>query len=184
MKVLLINGSPRADGNTSELVKRFIGDIGNKASVEEVRIFNTDIKGCKNCGACQRAVLEKHCTVNDGMSALYPKFLSSDVVIIASPIYMWQFTPCTLAFLNRLHCLCHSADFSYNEMAGKKMAALVTLGDEEEVADFAVNGLKEFCTFFSIGYLGDLRIPFASKEKISSGEYDKRIKGFAEMILG
>ncbi|MCL2033088.1 MAG: flavodoxin family protein [Methanomassiliicoccaceae archaeon] len=184
MKVLIINGSPRTRGNTSELVKRFLSSIGNDAEAEEVRIFEKDIIGCRNCGSCQEAVLKNHCVISDDMSDLYQKFLSSDLTVLASPIYMWQFTPCTIAFLNRLHCLCHSEDFSYNDMAGKKMAALITLGGEEEVADYAVNGLRDFCEFFSIKYEGDLRIPSAVKEKILSGEYDGKVKEFAARIRG
>ncbi|MCL2295726.1 MAG: flavodoxin family protein [Methanomassiliicoccaceae archaeon] len=184
MKVLIINGSPRAEGNTSELVKRFMMNIGNKAEVEEVRIFEKDIKGCKNCGACQRTVLKTHCAVNDGMAEMYQKFLSSEITVLASPIYMWQFTPCTLAFLNRLHGLCHSKDFSYDAMAGKKMAVLITLGAEEEVADYAANGLRDLCEFFQMEYRGDLRIPFAEKQRISSGEYDEKVKEFVGKALG
>jgi multimeric flavodoxin WrbA len=183
MKMLIINGSPRANGNTSELVKRFQTAVEDKADVEEIHIFDKNIKGCMNCGACQKAILKGHCAVKDDMIGLFDKFLSSDITVIASPIYMWQFTPSTLAFLNRLHSLCHSANFSYNEMKGKKMAVLITLGDEGVVADFAVNGLKEFCEFFSIEYKGDFRIPLADKEKISSGKYDKRVKEFATNIL-
>ncbi|MDR0508887.1 MAG: flavodoxin family protein [Candidatus Methanoplasma sp.] len=184
MKMLIINGSPRAEGNTSELVKQFIMNVGNKAEIEEICIFEDDIKGCKNCGACQRAVLKTHCAVNDDMSDLYQKFLSSDIVILASPIYMWQFTPCTLAFLNRLHCLCHSEDFSYNVMEGKRMAALITLGAEEDVADYAAKGLRDFCEFFRIDHRGDIRIPYAEKQRISSGEYNRKVKEFVGKIFG
>jgi len=184
MKMLIVNGSPRADGNTSELVKQFLKNVGNKAKTEELHIYGMDIKGCKNCGACQRAVLKTHCTINDDMSALYEKFLSSDVVVLASPIYMWQFTPCTLAFLNRLHSMCHSSDFSYNDMEMKRMAMLITLGDEEEIADYAANGLRDFCDYFKIDYRGDIRIPFADKEKISSGEYNEKVKEFVAKVIG
>jgi len=58
------------------------------------------------------------------------------------------------------------------------------LGGEEEVADYAVNGLRDFCEFFSIKYEGDLRIPSAVKEKILSGEYDGKVKEFAARIRG
>ncbi|MDR3075127.1 MAG: flavodoxin family protein [Candidatus Methanoplasma sp.] len=184
MKMLLINGSPRDGGNTSELARRFTEAVGGKADVEEVRIFGKNIRGCSNCGACQHAVIRGHCTIDDDMSSLYPEFIAADLIVLASPIYMWQFTPCTLAFLNRLHCLCQSRDFKYNEMAGKKMAVLVTSGDEEEVADFAVNGIRDFCEFFSIDYRGDLRIPFADKGRIGSGEYDAELEKFVSEVLG
>lgn len=183
MRITVINGSPRKNGNTSELVKDFVRSLDGKADVEIIHIFDMEIKGCTNCGACQKAILEAHCTIKDDMSKLYPKFLNSDMVVLASPIYMWQFTPCTIAFLNRLHCLCHSSDFSFNAMEGKKMAILTTMGDEEEVADFAVDGLKDFCEYFKIDYKGDLRIPFAEKENIASGKYDESIQRFVEGIL-
>ena len=161
MKAMLINGSPRKNGNTSELVRIFNDRIEDKVDIDTISIFEMDIKGCTNCGACQKNVLVSHCTVKDDMSSLYDMFIGSDLIILASPIYMWQMTPCTLAFLNRLHCLCQSSDFKYNEMAGKKMILLLTMGAEKEVADFAVNGMKEFCEFFSIDYLGDVRAEFA-----------------------
>jgi len=184
MKMLIVNGSPRAEGNTSELVKQFLKNVGNKAKAEEAHIYDMNIRGCKNCGACQKTVLKTHCTINDDMSTLYEKFLSSDIVVFASPIYMWQFTPCTLAFLNRLHSLCHSGDFSYNGMERKKIAMLITLGDEEEIADYAANGIKDFCDYFRMSYMGDIRIPFAEKERIASGEYNEKVKEFVERVLG
>ena len=185
MKILIVNGSPRDNGNTSELVKQFQKNASNKADMEEIHIFEKNIKGCSNCGSCQWGDIRSHCTMKDDMFSMYQKFLSSDLIILASPIYMWQFTPCTLAFLNRLHGLCsHSKDSPYNHMEGKKMALLITLGDEEKIADYAVEAFKEFCEYFLIDYKGDLRIPFAEKEKISSGEYDGKMKEFVARILG
>jgi multimeric flavodoxin WrbA len=183
MKVLIINGSPRKKGNTSELVKQFQKSVGKKAETEVVYIYEMDIKGCKNCGTCQKTILDTHCTIDDDMADLYEKFLSFEMIVLASPIYMWQFTPCMLAFLNRLHCLCQSEVSSYNEMKGKKMAVLITLGAEEEVADYAENGLRDFCEYFKIDYKGDLRIPYAEKERISSGENAGAINEFATKIL-
>lgn len=183
MKITIMNGSPRKNGNTSELINSFVVNLPDKADVQVLNIFDMDLKGCRNCGACQKAVLESHCTIEDDMSVIYPEFLRSDMIILASPIYMWQFTPCTLAFLNRLHCLCRSEDYSYNDMKGKEMAVLTTMGAEEEVADFAIDALKEFCEFFMVEYKGDLRIPYAQKEVIASGEFDAKIKEFIQKIL-
>jgi len=183
VNILIVNGSPRANGNTAELVKQFKKHAAGKAETEEVRIFEKNIKGCMNCGVCQKEDLKDHCKIKDDMLHLYEKFLSSDVTVIASPIYMWQFTPCTLAFLNRLHGLCSHSEAAYNHMEGKKVALLVTLGDEKEVADYAVNGLKDMSEYFLIEFKGDLRVPFAQKEKIASGEYDSDLKDFVAKVL-
>lgn len=168
MKVAIFNGSPRKNGNTSQLVDEFTRKLscrGVKADV--MTLFDKNIKGCMNCGACQKGAVPGHCTIKDDMSAAFDLFLASDVIIIASPIYMWQFTPCTLAFLNRLHCLTRGEDV--NEMAGKKLAFLTTMGDELEVAEFSVGGLKEFCAYFGMEYIGGVAVPYAKKEDIASG---------------
>ena len=183
MKVLVINGSPRRDGNTSELADRFLEFIGSSAETEQIRIYGKNVKGCRNCGICQRTILCTYCSCNDGMSRLYEKFMTADVTVIASPIYMWQFTPCVIAFLTRLHCLCHSEDFSHNLLARKKMALLVTMGAEEEVADYAVNAFRDMCEFFSIDLKGEVRVPNANRQKIIAGEYDQKINDLIAKIL-
>ncbi|MDR2846001.1 MAG: flavodoxin family protein, partial [Candidatus Methanoplasma sp.] len=118
MRVTVFNGSPRRNGNTSELTKAILEElVENGVESEEVLLFIKNILGCNNCGSCQKGDVRSHCSIPDDMTYLYPKFLESDIVIFATPIYMWNFTPCTIAFLNRLHCLCRKAD-SFNLMEG------------------------------------------------------------------
>ena len=53
MKVLMINGSPRLDGNTSILLNEMKNIfINNKIEVEEIIIGNKDVRGCIGCGYC------------------------------------------------------------------------------------------------------------------------------------
>jgi len=181
MKVTIINGSPRRNGNTSALTSR-IKSFLPECDVKEIHIFNMSISGCSNCQSCSRCDPPGKCSIDDDMSTLYKEFDEADVMILASPIYMWQMTPATLAFLNRLHCLCRSSDFSFNKMEGKRIALALTMGDEGEVADFAVNGIIEFCKFFKISYLGDCRIEYAD-DAILKGLHDERIKDFVENLL-
>jgi len=182
MKVTIFNGSPRKNGNTSELVKKVLCSLDEKASCEVISLYDKNIKGCSNCGACRDKTLPSYCAMKDDMSLLYEKYLDSDVVILASPIYMWQFTPCTLAFLNRLHCLCRHSD-SYNIMGGRGMAVLTTMADEIECSHFSIKGLKEFCDYFDIDYLGEVAVPYADKEKINSDDTVKEISLFTEKII-
>ena len=184
MKVTIFNGSPRRNGNTSELVKKIRTALDGKAACEVISLYDKDIKGCSNCEACRRNTLSTHCAMKDDMIPIYDTFLNSDVVIIASPIYMWQFTPCTLAFLNRLHCLCRHSDIDpYNIMGGRGMAVATTMADEVECSDPSINGLKEFCDFFDIDYLGEIAIPYADKERINSEDISKEMSLFADRIL-
>ena len=182
MNVTIFNGSPRKNGNTSELVKKIISLTLGDVEYESVSLFDKKISGCMNCGACQKGTLRSYCAIDDDMRGLYDKFLNADIIMLATPIYMWQFTPCMLAFLNRLHCLCRHST-SYNMMKGKKISVCVTLGDEPEVTEFSINGFKEFCEYFALDYLGEIIIPYAEKEKISSGNYDEEVKMFIKKTM-
>ena len=100
MKVLIINGSPHANGNTAiavnELVKTFEA-LGVEAEV--CHIGNKDIRGCIACGKCRE--LGK-CVFNDAVNELAPKFEEADGLVVASPVYYASANATLIACLDRL----------------------------------------------------------------------------------
>ena len=89
-KIVILNGSPRKTGNTSELVKAFTE--GAESVGNEVVVFHLDsmnIHGCKGCfgGDSGR---ECPCVQQDDMSKIYPAVREADVVVLASPLYYWN----------------------------------------------------------------------------------------------
>ena len=100
MKVLIINGSPHANGNTAiaikELVKTFEAQ-GVKAEV--CHIGNKDIRGCIACGKCSE--LGK-CMFNDTVNEIAPKFEEADGLVVASPVYYASANATLIACLDRL----------------------------------------------------------------------------------
>jgi len=105
MKVLIINGSPRKDGNTSialaEMVKIFTAE---DIETEVCQIGNKDIRGCIACGNC----FEKgKCVFNDVVNELAPKFEESDGLVIASPVYYASANATLIACLDRLFYSTH-----------------------------------------------------------------------------
>lgn len=100
MKVLIINGSPHANGNTAiaikELVKTFEAQ-GVKAEV--CHIGNKDIRGCIACGKCSE--LGK-CVFNDTVNEIAPKFEEADGLVVASPVYYASANATLIACLDRL----------------------------------------------------------------------------------
>ena len=105
MKVLIINGSPRPNGNTAialnEMVKIFEAD-GIKTDV--VQIGNKDIRGCIACGACFG---KGKCVFDDVVNELAPKFEESDGIVIASPVYYASANATLIACLDRLFYSTH-----------------------------------------------------------------------------
>ena len=100
MKVLLLNGSPRANGNTSialgEMVKIFAAE---GVDAEVVHIGNKDIRGCIACGYCKK---NGKCVFSDAVNELAPKFEEADGLVVASPVYYASANATLIACLDRL----------------------------------------------------------------------------------
>ena len=105
MKVLIINGSPIANGNTSvalEEMKKIFDAEGIGA--ETVQVGNKDVRGCIACGRC--AELGK-CVFDDIVNELAPKFEEADGLVVASPVYYASANATLIAVLDRLFYSTH-----------------------------------------------------------------------------
>ena len=100
MKVLMINGSPRADGNTAtalkEMEKVFLEE---GVEVEIVHVGNKDIRGCIACGQCRQ--LGK-CVFDDAVNETAPKLAECDGLVLGSPVYYASANATLMAFVTRL----------------------------------------------------------------------------------
>lgn len=89
-RIVILNGSPRRNGNTSALVKRFTEGAENAGhEVKEFFLDRMEIHGCKGCfgGHSSR---ECPCVQKDDMAQIYPAVRECDVVVLASPLYYWN----------------------------------------------------------------------------------------------
>lgn len=104
MKVLLLNGSPRANSNTGvaldEMVRIFEAE-GIEAEV--VQVGNKAVRGCMACGQCNK--LGK-CVFDDVVNELAPKFEEADGLVVASPVYYASANATLIAVLDRLFYSC------------------------------------------------------------------------------
>ena len=100
MKVLIINGSPHANGNTAIAVKELVKTFEAQGVEAEVcHIGNKDIRGCIACGKCSE--LGK-CVFNDAVNEIAPKFEEADGLVVASPVYYASANATLIACLDRL----------------------------------------------------------------------------------
>lgn len=100
MKVLMINGSPRRNGNTAialgEMEKVF-SDEG--IEVERIQVGARDIRGCIGCHHCMK---ERGCVFDDLVNETAPKFAEADGLVVGTPVYFGSANATTIAFLDRL----------------------------------------------------------------------------------
>ena len=117
MKVLILNGSPRPNGNTSiainEMVKVFTEE-GVEAEV--VNIGNKNVRGCIACGGCGA---KGKCVFDDIVNEIAPKFEEADGLVAATPVYYASANATLIACLDRLF---YSTGFDKTMKVGASIA--------------------------------------------------------------
>ena len=100
MKVLVLNGSPRKDGNTAIALQELISVLEKEGiETEEIRVGNMDIRGCIACGSCSRT---GKCAFDDIVNEIAPKLKAADGLVAASPVYYASANATLIACLDRL----------------------------------------------------------------------------------
>ena len=103
MKYTILMGSPKRDGNTAALLEYFM-DENAEMGIEQdvVWLYDRDVKPCLGCKACQDKTDCLGCVQNDDFQAIFDSIQSSDVIVLATPIYSWYCTPPMKAVMDRL----------------------------------------------------------------------------------
>ena len=118
MKVLMLNGSPRAKGNTVlalEEMKKIFDAEG--IETELIQIGQRDIRGCIACNRCKET---GRCVFDDLVNEVAPKFEACDGLVVGSPVYYASANATLVAFLTRLF---YSTPFDKTMKVGAAVAA-------------------------------------------------------------
>ena len=105
MKTIIINGSPRKNWNTAQLLKeamRGAESVGDE--VEYIDLYDLSYNGCRSCLACKRKGIAEPCKCywKDELSPVLEKVLQADRLITGSPIYFSEPTGGFRSLLERL----------------------------------------------------------------------------------
>lgn len=117
MKVLMINGSPHANGNTSIALQEMENIFKAEGiETETLQIGNKDIRGCIACYSCAD---KGKCVFDDLVNEAAPKFEACDGLVVASPVYYASANATLIAFLDRLF---YSTSFDKRMKVGASVA--------------------------------------------------------------
>ena len=152
--VLIINGSPKANGCTARALKE-IEETLHAEGIETdlVHVGNADVRGCVSCGFCFQ---NGRCVFNDKVNETAPLFERADGLIVGSPVYYSSPNGTLLSFLDRLF---YSTHFSKHMKVG---AAVVSCRRGGNTASFDV--LNKYFTISSM--------------PIASANYWNQVHGF------
>ena len=117
LKVLMLNGSPHANGNTAvalrEMEKVF---MENGVAVETVLVGDKAVRGCAACNGCKKT---GKCVFDDVVNDVSPKFEAADGLVVASPVYYASANATLIACLDRLF---YSSSFDKTMKVGASIA--------------------------------------------------------------
>ena len=100
MKVLLINGSPRVNGNTAMALKEMEQVFAREGiETETIQVGSKNIRGCIGCRSCKKT---GKCVFEDLVNETDPKFEACDGIVVGSPVYFASANATLVAFLTRL----------------------------------------------------------------------------------
>ena len=102
--IIAINGSPRRNGNTAELLQQALRgaeEAGTKT--ELVHLYSLKYTGCLSCFYCKRKdVAHGVCAVKDDLAPVLERVKEADALIMGAPIYFMNLSAGMLAFIERL----------------------------------------------------------------------------------
>ena len=123
MNVLVINGSPRAKGNSDLLCEAFIRgaeEAGHQA--EKISLREKEIHPCRACYACFRT---GRCVQRDDMEEVLEQAAAADVLVLASPTYFLTMSGPMKVFIDRLLP-------KWRDLGGKDAYVIVTGHDGKQ----------------------------------------------------
>lgn len=148
MKILVLNGSPRVNGNTKKMINVFVSAaIGH--TVDVLDICKMEIKGCLACEYCHTKGGGR-CIQRDDMQKVYDLLGEAEMLIIASPIYYHGISGQLKCAIDRFY----SAAYPNKPKHLKKVAMFLSSGDDDMYvgAKFSYDG--DFIDYLGLEGMG------------------------------
>lgn len=148
MKIIGVCGSPRK-GNTEWMLGTLLEAAARGgAEVELLRLRKMDVRTCRGCLACEEGGRERKgiCKIKDDMTGVYPKLLSADAIVLATPGYFEMLSGLLKNFLDRTCPV-------WPRLEGKKMAGLAVA---EEGTGQAINNFKTYASLCKMRWAGSV----------------------------
>jgi len=187
MKITTLLGSARKKGNTASVLERFESmAVTAGHEIDRIHISNYQLKGCIGCDRCQSVMDTPGCIQKDDMLSIFERMIASDVIVYASPLYVWSFTAQLKTLIDRQYCLVKNyGTVEYKSfLKEKKVALLVTCGGEaEKNADLIPVIFKRESDFLGCVYLGTYVVPSCSTENPSGINSGATLHQMAEDIF-
>ena len=132
--VICLLGSPRADGNSKQLVDAFCDSLdSSRINLKRYQLSDLDYNGCKNLFACKTSL--NHCGQQDDLTQVLAEIIHADVVVLSSPIFFTDVSGQLKSCLDRWFSFFvpdyATAEVKSRLVSGKTMVFIQTQGEDE-----------------------------------------------------
>ena len=149
-KIIILNGSPRKNGNTSALTAEFTrGAVESGNSVTEFHLNTMNIHGCLGC--CRGGKdPSSPCVQKDDMDKIYPAYREADIVVLASPLYYWTVSGQLKSAFDRLFAVAE-CDPDYRNPKKQTVLIMAAEGHDFEESLYWYDRLEKHLGWKSLG---------------------------------
>ena len=175
MKILILNGSPRPNGNTAAMAAAFAkGARENGHQVDVINVCRKKIAGCLACEYCHKkdSGHERQCVQQDDMQEIYPLLDEAEMIVLASPVYYHSFSGQLQCAVNRIYAL--------DKPKHLKKAALILSSGSDHVYGGAIYEYQN--SFLDYLHLEDMGIFTAYDEQNQSPEKLEELYQFGKSL--
>lgn len=172
MKILALNGSHRGTAGTTQWLLDKIAEGAGQAGAEfeTVVLINKKIKPCTGCGVCTTDTHRGHCIYEqeDDIQDIFEKMRTADILIYATPVYVFSISGIMKIFLDRFNstsisgeiCLTNSGLFLHGidkSIYSKPFVVLTCCGNvENETIKNVLSYFQTFSKFLDAPIVGTL----------------------------
>ncbi|SDP32941.1 flavodoxin family protein [Desulforhopalus singaporensis] len=187
MKMLMVLGSPRKDGN-GEVIARIMAEVLEKGgwTVDYVRLNSLKLRPCQGCGGCDKTGV---CVVKDDMGPIYEKVDEADRVMMVSPVYFYSLSAQCKIFGDRMQArwarryLLKERFRQNDQRKGYLLSTAATRG--KKIFDCSILTARYIFDAMDLEYGGEFLVKGVDERKavMQSPEEMERARQFAADIL-
>ncbi|THB78985.1 MAG: flavodoxin family protein [Desulfobulbaceae bacterium] len=135
MNVVVINGSPRKNGNSASLADTLASTLQDKGAEVTSHFLNSlSYRGCQACQACK--ITSKKCILRDDLAVVLDDFYHADIAVLATPVYWGEVSSQMKGFIDRLYSFLTpdfmTAERKHRLPGGKKLVFIQTQGAADD----------------------------------------------------
>ena len=181
MEIVCILGSPRKEGNSATLARRFCEKAeGMGAETQYYYLNELDFKGCQGCLSCKTET--DHCIVEDDLKDVLEAEKRADILVLASPVYFGTVTGQAKCYIDRTFSFA-KPDFMTNPnpsrlSAGKKAVFITTQGAPEDAFEEIHESYRDY--FKRYGFAESYHIRGCGVREIGDVEVRKDLMELAD----